>query len=225
MRSIKILLTLFLLALMHTGIAQSKEELKAQILQSPNDVGTLKLIYNLGGRDPDYKELSQLYNKMSRAVKKSNEGKYFNRFLKSLKDSSIGKKALGITQFDPEGNPYSLTDLRGKYVLINFWASTNFNSKLENSKLTEIYKEFKDLNFEILAVSFDSEHKVWTQAIEDQQLDWKHISDLQGMNNAANQLYGVRVLPQNLLIDPDGRILARNVYDEELKLKLEKLLR
>lgn len=225
MRNILILFTVFLVAHLQKVEAQNKEQLKEQILQNPNDVNTLKLIYDLAGRDPDYKELEQLYNKMSKSVKKSNEGKYFNRFIKSLKESSVGKKALGITQFDTEGNPYSLTDLRGKYVLINFWSSTNPISKLENSKLIDIYQKFKNSNFEILGISFDTEHQAWTKAIEDQQLYWKNISDLQGINNAAGQLYGIRALPQNILIDPNGIILARNIYDEELASKLNELLK
>jgi len=203
---------------------ETKEQLIAQVKASPGSVETLKTIQRVGGYDPDYKELRTLFNGLDKSVRKSKEGKQFNYYLKRLENSSIGKKAPAITQLTPEGEPFSLSDLRGKYVLIEFWASWCPDCRRENPKLVKTYAEFKDKNFEILGVSFDRKLEDWVAAIEKEKLTWKHISDLQSWQNAAGTLYGVRAIPQNILVDPEGIIVARNIHDEELNTKLRELL-
>lgn len=222
MKHLLIIINILLFSLL--GHGQTKEELIEQVLNNLDKKETLRIIQRIGGYDPDYKEMTALFNKMDRKIKKSTDGKLFQRYLKALENSSVGKQAPGITQFDPEGNTLSLSDLRGKYVLVDFWASWCPPCREENPNLVEIYKEFKDSNFEILGISFDEKFESWVKAIEDDQLSWKHISDLQGWNSAASQVYGVRAIPQNLIVDPEGKIIARNVHGEDLKIKLRELL-
>ena len=104
-------------------VKESKEELIAQVKANPSRVETLKTIQRVGGYDPDYKELRDLFKGLDKSVRRSPEGKQFGFYLKRLENASVGKKAPAITQLTPEGEPFSLSDLRGKYVLIEFWAS------------------------------------------------------------------------------------------------------
>lgn len=204
---------------------QSKEELINQINKQLDQVETIRLIQRVGGYNPDYKEMRVLFNKLDKKVQKTNEGKIFDRYLKNLKNVSVGKKAPGITQFDIEGNPYSLQDLKGKYVLVDFWASWCPPCRAENPNLVATYAEFKDKNFEILGVSLDKNLENWKKAIKDDNLTWKHISDLQHWNNGAAAVYGIKAIPQNVLVDPNGIIIARNLHGEALKTKLRQILK
>lgn len=205
--------------------AQSKEELIKQIKTNPDKIETTHLIQRIGLSNPDHKELKPLFKGLDRKVRKSTQGKLLERYIESVEKSSVGKKAPGITQFDLAGEPYSLQDLKGKYVLVSFWASWNTASRQQIPVYIDIYEEFKDKNFEILGVSFDSDFNTWKKYIEDNKLSWKHISDLQNMNNGAAQGYGIKAIPQNVLVDPNGIIVARNLEGEALKEKLKELLK
>lgn len=205
--------------------AQDKEELIKQILANPKDENSIQLIQRLNSYDPDPKEMKVYFKKLDKSVRKSTKGKIFERYIQAVENSSVGKKAPGITQFDLEGNPYSLQDLRGKFVLVDFWASWCPPCREENPKLVAIYQDFKDKNFEILGVSFDRDMKAWKKAIDDDKLTWKHISDIQHWNNGAAGVYGIKAIPQNVLVNPEGIIVARNLHGDDLRKKLEEILK
>ena len=205
--------------------AQSKEEKIKQILTNTKDANTLQIIMRLDSYNPDYREMRTYFKKMDKKVRKSTQGKIFDRYLQALENSSVGKKAPGITQFDVAGEPYSLQDLKGKYVLVDFWASWCPPCRQENPKLVAMYQDFKDKNFEILGVSFDRDMSAWKKAIADDKLTWKHISDLQHWNNGAAGVYGIKAIPQNVLVSPDGIIIARNLHGDDLRKKLEEVLK
>src|SRR5690606_21384175 len=134
--------------------AQTKQELIGQVEKNPSSIETIKTIQRVGGYDPDYKELRSLFKGLDKSVRKSKEGKAFDYYLKRLEKVAIGKKAPGITQLTPEGEPFSLGDLKGKYVLVDFWAAWCPDCRRENPALVKTYAEFKGSNFEILGVSF-----------------------------------------------------------------------
>lgn len=206
-------------------LAQNKEEIMKQIEANPKDENSLQLIQRLNPYNPDAKEMKLYFKKLDKSVRKSTKGKIFERYIKAVENASVGKKAPGITQFDLDGNPYSLQDLKGKYVLVDFWASWCPPCREENPKLVAIYQDFKDKNFEILGVSFDKDMNAWKKAIQDDKLTWKHISDLQHWNNGAAAIYGIKAIPQNILVDPNGIIVARNLHGEDLRKKLEEILK
>lgn len=220
----KSLLAFLIFCLPIMAFSQSKEEIVEKITANPKDVGSIALIQKVGAYDPDYKELTLLFKKLDKKVRKSTQGQIFDRYLQALENSSVGKKAPSITQFDLEGSPYALSDLQGQYVLVDFWASWCPPCREENPKLVALYEEFKSKNFEILGISFDSEFENWAKAVKDDNLTWKHISDLQGWNNYASLIYGVKAIPQNILVDPQGIIIGRNLHGDALRAKLMEVL-
>jgi peroxiredoxin len=141
-----------------------------------------------------------------------------------LERVAIGKPSIDFTLEDTEGNNLSLSDLRGQYVLINFWASWCPYCRVENPHLVEVYERFNSPQFEILGVSLDRERDAWLRGIGEDGLQWPQVSDLKGWNSGPAAEYAVRSIPQNVLIDPNGTIIARNLKDKELEEKLEELL-
>lgn len=135
----------------------------------------------------------------------------------------LGGTAPDFTQQTPEDTAFSLSALRGKVVLIDFWASWCRPCRAENPNVVRVYQKYKDKGFEILGVSLDHQKERWMKAIEADHLEWKHVSDLKGWKNEVAQTYWVHSIPQTLLIDPDGKILARNLRGRSLEEKLAEL--
>lgn len=141
-----------------------------------------------------------------------------------LRTVEPGKKAPDFTLNDPDGRPVKLSDHRGKYLLLDFWASWCGPCRKENPNVVRAWQKYKDKGFDVFGVSLDRKKENWVKAIKDDQLTWTHVSDLQFWNSAAAKLYGVRAIPSNLLLAPDGTIVAKNLREEELHEKLAELL-
>jgi thiol-disulfide isomerase/thioredoxin len=131
-----------------------------------------------------------------------------------------------FTQNDTLGNPVSLSSFKGKYVLVDFWASWCGPCRAENPNVVKTYQKFQNKNFTILSVSLDrpGQKERWLKAIHDDGLTWTHVSDLKFWDNAVAKQYGIRAIPQNLLLDPSGKIIAKNLRGEELAEKLGAVL-
>ena len=171
--------------------------------------------------------LTNLYKGLSESVKKTDLGEELGAQLLSESQTAIGAVAPDFTQNDPNGKPVKLSDFRGKYVLIDFWASWCSPCRIENPNVVKAYAQFKNKNFEILGVSLDNPNAkaAWLKAIENDKLTWAQVSDLQGWNNKAAVLYGVKGIPQNFLIDPKGVIIAKNLRGDELIQTLSNILK
>ena len=137
---------------------------------------------------------------------------------------AVGSMAPDITMPDVNGNNLSLSSFKGKYVLVDFWASWCGPCRGENPNLVAAYNKYKSKNFTILGVSLDKTKEAWVEAIQQDGLTWNHISDLKFWNSAAVSLYGFNGIPYNVLLDPTGKIIADNLRGSDLESKLAEVL-
>ena len=141
----------------------------------------------------------------------------------SIQAQLIGNPAPEIALPNPQGDTLRLSSLKGKYVLIDFWASWCGPCRRENPNVVRVYNEYKDKGFEILGVSLDRSKAPWEKAIQQDGLTWLHVSDLNYFNGEAAQTYGVHAIPHTVLVDPDGNIAAKNLRGKALENKLAQI--
>jgi thiol-disulfide isomerase/thioredoxin len=150
---------------------------------------------------------------------------YFDFMQQQAANDIIGKPAPEFTLPDVNGKPVALSSFRGKYVLVDFWASWCGPCRMENPNVVNAYQQYKDKNFTILGVSLDKARDPWLKAIADDKLMWTQVSDLKYWESAVVPLYAIEGIPYNILIDPQGNIIARNLRGSGLQAKLRDLLK
>ena len=174
---------------------------------------------------PQYANEGPLYEALSPELKASRPGKFYGEMVQGLKNVQIGAVAPAFTQPTPEGKQVALASYRGRYVLVDFWASWCKPCRAENPALLKAYNTFKSRNFDVLSVSIDNNRDKWLKAIADDQLPWTQVSDLHGGDGEVPRLYGIHSIPQNFLLDPQGKILAVNLHGAELEAALARFIR
>jgi peroxiredoxin len=169
--------------------------------------------------------VAPLYNSLAPEIKQSEGGKEFGDRLPKLKSVALGEMAPLFTEADTAGKMVSLQSFRGKYVLIDFWASWCGPCRHENPNVVRAYNHYKDKNFTILGVSLDKSNgkQKWLDAIHKDHLTWTQVSDLQFWKSKDADLYVVRGIPANFLVDPNGKIIAKNLHGFDLEDKLAEL--
>lgn len=190
---------------------------------NPDSYVSLSLVQERGSIiDP--KTFEPLLNGLSARLKQTDVVKTMFNKLDVTKKTAIGVTAKEFTQPDVNGKIVSLSSFKGKYVLLDFWASWCGPCRAENPHVLKAYHKFKDKNFDILAVSLDDKKDNWLKAVKDDALPWTQVSDLLGWKNQAAGFYAVTAIPQNFLIDPNGVIVAKNLRGEQLEKVLAKFL-
>ncbi|PAM91546.1 alkyl hydroperoxide reductase [Flavobacterium sp. IR1] len=150
--------------------------------------------------------------------------KELKELVKVLNGLAVGKKAPDFTALTPEGKPARLSENLKGYTLIDFWASWCGPCRKENPNVVAAYQAYHDKGFNIIGVSLDKKKENWIKGINDDKLNWLHVSDLAFWNSEIAKLYGVRAIPSNYLVDSKGIIVAKNLHEEELQTTLKSLL-
>ncbi|MBN8860340.1 MAG: AhpC/TSA family protein [Sphingobacteriales bacterium] len=169
-------------------------------------------------------ELEPLYKGLDEKIKGSHFGKVVKDALDKAKSTAIGGVAPNFTLNDVNGKPVALASFKGKYTLLDFWASWCQPCRMENPTVVKAYDTYKSKGFDILSVSLDDKKENWEKAIAQDKLAWTHVSDLKGWKSEAAALYGVKAIPMNYLLDKDGKIIAKSLRGEDLIKKLGEVL-
>jgi peroxiredoxin len=170
-------------------------------------------------------DLEDAFSTFDPSVEKSKYYKSLSETIETLRKVEPGQLAPDFTQNDTTGNPVALSSLRGKYVLVDFWASWCGPCRAENPNVVEAFRKYNAKGFTVLGVSLDRDKAKWLKAVADDKLTWTHVSDLKYWDNAAAKLFGVRSIPGNFLIDPNGIIVGKNLRENALQEKLSELLK
>lgn len=172
----------------------------------------------------DEKDLEPIVNNFDPSIKDSPYVKQLSDRVETLKRVAVGQPAVDFTMTDTAGNPVELSSLFGKYLLVDFWASWCGPCRRENPNVVATYNQYHDKGFDILGVSFDESKDKWIKAIKDDGLVWHQVSDLKGWGNEAGKLYAINSIPANVLLDPSGKIIAKNLSGDDLKDKLSEVI-
>ncbi|MEJ2881476.1 TlpA disulfide reductase family protein [Pedobacter sp. GR22-6] len=189
----------------------------------PDSYISLFAVREIAGPYSDNIEAAKLFSTLSREIRGSIDGKDMARALKGVNNTAVGRIAPEFSQPDTVGRIVKLSDFRGKYVFVDFWASWCHPCRAENPKVITAFNNYKDKGFTVIGISIDKQQTrdAWLKAIQDDGLPWIQLIDPTSDPKGAAAVYGIRSIPSNFLIDPNGVIIARNLRGDDLQKKLE----
>ena len=199
------------------------------IKNNPKSYISLVQLNNLASNDKVVADVEKLYATLSPELKATKIGQNIPTTVEATKKTALGVTAMDFSQNDANGKPVKLSDFKGKFVLVDFWAAWCVPCRNENPNVVEAFNKFKDKNFTVLGVSLDggttkTTKEDWLKAVADDKLDWTQVTDLQGWSNEVSKAWGIRSIPANFLIDPSGKIVAKDLRGSALHKKLSEIL-
>ena len=203
---------------------EKEVEISKFITANPASIVSAYVLYRNWSYRLAPEQITQNIALLDKSLQGSTYVKELKELVTVLNGLVVGKKAPDFVSNDPKGNAVRFSENLKGYTLVDFWASWCGPCRKENPNIVAAYKEFHDKGFNILGISLDKKKENWEKGIQDDHLDWLHVSDLKFWNNEVAKLYGVRAIPANYLVDSKGIIVARNLHGEELQTTLKSLL-
>jgi peroxiredoxin len=205
--------------------ASQRRSIVSYALGHPSSCVSPYVVFSNFANDPDAHLLDSAYKGMDSTIQAS----YYGRRVKGMRDDAIrtavGNPASDFTLPDTHSKLVSLSSYKGKYTLVDFWASWCGPCRGENPNFVKAYRKYHAKGFAILGVSLDSQKESWEQAIKKDKLSWTQVSDLKGWQNSAAELYGIKSIPMNFLLDKDGKIIGKSLRGQELEEKLGEIMK
>ncbi len=193
------------------------------IKKQPSSIVSAFVLYRYFSPNLSAEEVVKYTDLLDKSLEKTQYVKLLRDLPSALRTTEIGQQAPDFTLPDPSGKLVKLSDNFGKYLLVDFWAAWCGPCRRENPNVVRLHKKYKEKGFGVFGVSLDSKKDAWVKAIEKDELNWPQVSDLAFWDSAPAKLYGIRGIPGNVLLDPSGKIIARNLRGEELEKKLAEL--
>jgi peroxiredoxin len=204
---------------------QEKRNIIADFARAnPSSVVSAWAISKYYSFEPNLAELVPAYQGLSKENQQTIYGKQIAETIRAAEKTAIGNKAPDFTVADAFGKSISLHQYKGKFVLVDFWASWCGPCRAENPNVVRVYKKHHSDQFDILGVSLDNSRELWLKAIKKDGLEWKQGTDLKAWEGPIIKEYGLKGIPFNMLLDKDGKIIAKNLRGVELEIKLSEVL-
>lgn len=194
------------------------------IAKNPSALISALLLPEVAKASYNFFEADSSFNKLDAKIRLSPTGKVIGEFIAKEKKTSIGAMAPEFSAADTAGKTVALSSLKGKYVLLDFWAAWCGPCRQENPNVVQAFHKYKEKGFTVLGVSLDRERKDWLKGVRDDQLTWTNVSELKYFESPTAVLYGIESIPRNFLLDPNGKIIGRDLRGPELNSKLEEIL-
>lgn len=204
---------------------QNKNAVKEYIGKHPSSAGAAAIIYDRFIAYPNFPVATELFASLTKDAQQSVIGSSITKAIAIDAKTAKGKLAPAFSMADKDGKIVHLSDFKGKYVLIDFWASWCGPCRKENPNVVAAYKKYHDKGFEIIGISLDSNKEAWLKAVDKDGLTWTHVSDLKGWQCATATTYGVKAVPASFLIDPNGKVVGKDLRGEELNKTLADLFK